>query len=62
MASNSNDADRAVIVLDNLLVWHTNKTIAKQTSNNRTGSCSVTDDLNRRDHSAATGSDGSKAA
>ena len=27
-----------VIVLDNLLVWHTNKTIARQTSNNRNDS------------------------
>jgi hypothetical protein len=61
MASNVNDTDHVVIVLDNLLVWHTNKTIAKQMSNNRNNSFLVTNDLDLRGHSVAT-SDGSKAA
>jgi len=44
-----------VIVLDNLLVWHSNKTIAKQTSNNRE-EYSMTDSLSKRGHSRERGS------
>ena len=43
-----------VIVLDNLLVWHTNKTIATMTSSHRM-SYSLTDSLSRRDGQSSQG-------
>ena len=41
-----------VIVLDNLLVWHTNKTIARMTSNHKHDEYSLTGSLSRRGESA----------